>query len=82
MYIKDANGENVAVPAVTDKSGNDTTTELAAKDAMIIENMKNASNFAKTGREITRILVAVAVLAVIGAVFLLAAHARRRGNNG
>lgn len=47
-----------------------------------VENTTNASDFAKTGGEITRALVIVAVLAVIGAVFLVAARIRRRRMRG
>ncbi|WP_048340816.1 hypothetical protein [Bifidobacterium animalis] len=39
-----------------------------------VENTTNPSDFAKTGGEITRVLVIVAVLAVIGGAFLIAAH--------
>lgn len=42
-----------------------------------VENTTNPSDFAKTGGEITRVLVIVAVLAVIGGAFLIAAHVRR-----
>lgn len=47
-----------------------------------VENTTNASDFAKTGGEITRALVIVAVLAVIGAVFLVAARVRRSRMQG
>ena len=43
-----------------------------------VENTKNASDFAKTGGEITRVLAAVAVLAGLGAVLLVGARMRRR----
>lgn len=42
-----------------------------------VENTTNPSDFAKTGGEITRVLVIVAVLAVIGGAFLVAARVRR-----
>lgn len=63
-----------------------TVSRDAAQDnvfaggAVRVENTKNASDFAKTGGEITRVLAAVAVLALLGAALLAVAWMRRRSS--
>lgn len=53
-------------------------SNVFAGGTVSVENTKNASDFAKTGGEITRVLTAVAVLAGLGAVLLVGARMRRR----
>lgn len=62
--------------AVTTASLADGATKLVG-GTIRVENTKNASDFAETGGQITRVLIAVAVLAAIGAIFIVVARMRR-----
>ncbi|RYQ09071.1 fimbrial subunit FimA [Bifidobacterium pseudolongum subsp. globosum] len=66
--------EGTAVDAT--KLANNTTKVVGGQ--IHVENTTSENDFAKTGGEITRVLIAVGVLAVLGAGFMIAARLRRR----
>lgn len=69
----------VEVKTPTETLDDGTAKTTVFKSGMVrVENTKNADDFAKTGGEIVRVIIAVAVLMAIGAAFLIASHLRRR----
>lgn len=72
------NSTPIATTSLDQTVGGKTVTVTKFTSGLIrVENTTNPSDFAKTGGEITRVLVIVAVLAVIGGAFLVAARVRR-----
>lgn len=66
--------DDAVVTAASLKEG----TTLFAGGVVRVENTMNASDFAKTGGQITIVLVVVAVLVLVGALFMVLAAWRRR----
>lgn len=73
-----SSGNSVSLQNSDSSTDGTTTTTTFVSSTIRVENTKNADDFAKTGGEIVRVIIAVAVLMAIGAAFLIASHLRRR----
>ncbi|MCI6532368.1 MAG: prealbumin-like fold domain-containing protein [Bifidobacterium animalis] len=70
------NGQRVDTPTRNAGGTYDTTHMISGQ--IVIKNTKNPSDFAQTGGTITKVLIAMLIIAIVGAVLLLIARQRRR----
>lgn len=60
------------------REGNTAFNTHVVSSRIYVENTKNPSDFAQTGGTITKVLIAMLIIAIVGAVLLLIARQRRR----
>ncbi len=72
-------GQTVNLESRTTVNNRYTNTQLES-EMIHVKNTKNPSDFAQTGGHIVQVLIAMLIVAIVGAILLIVAHMRRRNN--
>ncbi|WP_155464616.1 hypothetical protein [Bifidobacterium animalis] len=72
-------GQTVNLESRTTVNNRYTNTQLES-EMIHVKNTKNPSDFAQTGGHIVQVLIAMLIVAIVGAILLIVARMRRRSN--